>query len=85
MIIRNEGGLRIWLNGNVLGEGSGTSRSRGGNFNIEALPLKQGWNHFLIKAVQGESTGWTFSARLRSNDIRFLDLLKSSLVNPDQK
>jgi hypothetical protein len=55
----------------------------GGDKNAVAsgLPLRQGWNHFLVRLVHGSGDD-TFSAKFTSSGPAFLDLLHSALQRP---
>lgn len=67
---------QVWLNGKPV-----INTANGGNVKAEALKLHQGWNHFLIKVVQGGG-GWNFSGRLTCNQPDFLADLESALEKP---
>lgn len=75
---------KIWLNGTLISEKNRHGPMTLGDIECKTLPLKQGWNHFMVKVVQG-SGNWQFSAKLRCIDYGFLAQLKAAPVNPDQK
>ncbi|MCU0858328.1 MAG: hypothetical protein MUC65_07990 [Pontiellaceae bacterium] len=75
---------KIWLNGKLISEKKRTGPMIPGDIECKALPLKQGWNHFLIKVIQGGGN-WQFSAQLKCTDFEFFSRLKADVVNPDQK
>jgi beta-galactosidase len=69
--------VELFLNGkNVLVRPAG-----GENAIASALPLQQGWNHFLVRLAHKEGDD-NFSARLTSSDPAFLDTLHSALQKP---
>ena len=51
---------------------------------VEDLPLKQGWNHFMVKVVQGGGD-WLFAGRFETTENdpnkEFVKKLKADLVN----
>lgn len=75
---------RIWLNGNLISEKKRTGPMTLGDIACKALPLQQGWNHLLVKVVQGNGN-WQFCAQLKCSDYNFFSQLKADVVNPDQK
>jgi beta-galactosidase len=70
------GGSKIWLNGQEKFK----SAKSVDNAIIEKLPLKKGWNHFLIKVVKS-TDGWSFKGGLISKDLDLLSSMSSAL-NP---
>ena len=73
--------MQIWVNGKLVLQKIRTGPLNGGNAKAEALKLHQGWNHFLIKVIQG-SGSWQFVGRLTCNQPDFLAELESSLEKP---
>lgn len=67
---------QVWLNGQSI-----INTTNGGNAKAAALKLHQGWNHFLVKVVQGGG-GWNFSGRFTCNQPDFLADLESALEKP---
>ncbi len=82
-IAGSDDACRIWLNGTLIADHFGTHPLNLGDIHCKNLPLKQGWNHLLIKVVQGTGQ-WQFAGRLSCFDYTFMNQLKASLVNPDQ-
>jgi beta-galactosidase len=77
----SDDGAKIWLNGKLIVEDKGIHPVVPDAYRFKALPLKQGWNHFLVKVIQG-SGEWQFTARLQCSDPRFLAKMNSGLVEP---
>ncbi|QQE13309.1 glycoside hydrolase family 2 [Planctomycetota bacterium] len=73
----------LWLNGEKISEEIREARPVRGEFCIEALQLKTGWNHFLVKVIESHDE-WGLSASLKTSDQAFLDKLKSSLEGPQE-
>ena len=82
LLVGSDDGCQVYLNGKVILEDRGTHPLTPGAFKSEAMPLQRGWNHFLVKAVQGGGE-WQFRADLRCSDPRFLNTLRTSLVGPN--
>lgn len=74
-------GCQVWLNSKLVGEDRGTHPYAPDQFTANALPLTQGWNHFVVKAVQGTGE-WQFGARLTCSDPAFLTQLRSAVTGP---
>lgn len=74
---------KIWLNGKLIHEKFAIHPLNIGDIQCPNLPLKQGWNHFLVKVVQGGGQ-WAFGARLQCLDYNFMSQLKAALQNPDE-
>lgn len=72
---------QVWLNGRQVLNNVRTGSIDGGKKIVDKLPLRQGWNHFLIKLIHADR-GWQFSGRLISNQPDFLETLTSSLEKP---
>jgi hypothetical protein len=75
---------KIWLNGKAIHERFAIHPLNVGDIQCRNLPLKQGWNHFLIKVAQGGGQ-WAFAARLNCSDYDFMTQLKAAVQNPDQQ
>ena len=69
--------VELFLNGKSIF----TRLSGSGNASVPGLPLQQGWNHLLVKLVHATGDD-SFSARLISSDLAFLDALHSALQKP---
>lgn len=82
LIAGSDDACKIWLNGKLIHEKFGIHPINVGDIQCKNLPLKQGWNHFLIKVAQG-SGQWAFGIRLHCSDYPFMDHLKAALENPD--
>lgn len=74
---------KIWLNGNLIHEHFAIRPLNVGDIKCKNLPLKQGWNHFLVKVAQGGGQ-WAFGAKLNCSNYEFMAQLKAALENPDQ-
>ncbi len=75
---------KVWLNGKLLTENFRTGPLVKDLFQCKTMPVKQGWNHFLIKVVQGGGN-WQFTAKLNCSDYTYMGLLKAAGENPDEK
>lgn len=82
MIAGADDSMKLWLNGNVLTEEYATHPLNIEQHRLTGLPLKQGWNHFLVKVVQGWGE-WQFAARIQCTDPVFLSEMRSSVESPD--
>lgn len=82
LMAASDGGISVRLNGETLIEDYRVRPMTSDMHKRCALPLRQGWNHFLIKLVHpgGERR---FSARLQCSDPRFQASLRSSLSEPE--
>jgi len=69
-------GVKIWLNG----EEKFISTKSVEDGVIEKLPLKKGWNQFLVKVVKSGNE-WSFNGRLNSKNTELLSEMGSAL-NP---
>jgi beta-galactosidase len=76
MEVSADDAAQVWLNGQRI-----INTANGGSSKAEALKLHQGWNHFLVKVVQGGGS-WNFSGRLTCNQPDFLADLESALEKP---
>jgi hypothetical protein len=83
LIAGADDGVKIWLNGSLLLEEFGYHPIIPDQHKALAMPLKQGWNHFLIKVAQS-SGEWQFAARLQCSDPRFLASMRSSADAPSE-
>lgn len=81
LLVGSDDGCQVYLNGKKILEDRGTHPLTPGSLKSEAMPLQRGWNHFLVKAVQG-SGQWQFRADLRCSDPLFLTKLRTSVVGP---
>ncbi len=73
----------IWLNGTKLQAAESKAGDAGVLSTYERLPLKKGWNHFLVKAVsEGIYTRATFGLRLQASDPSYLRQLISAVEGP---
>ena len=82
LLIGSDDGCQVWLNAKRIQEDRGTHPLTPGSLKCEALPLQRGWNHFIVKVVQGGGE-WQFRADLRSSDPQFLTELRTSLTGPN--
>lgn len=73
--------LQVWLNGKEAVRKIRTGPLVGGAAKVEALKLRQGWNHLLIKVIQGGGQ-WQFTGKLTCNQPDFLAELESALERP---
>jgi hypothetical protein len=75
--------VQVFLNGKMIINNTRTGSYDDGKAKVFAkeLPLKQGWNHFLIKLIQVDGK-WQFSGQLTSNQPAFLSTLVSALEKP---
>jgi hypothetical protein len=73
--------VQVFLNGKMVFNNIRTGKYEDGKAQSKELPLRQGWNHFLIKLIQIDGK-WQFSGQLTSNQPEFLSGLVSSLEKP---
>ncbi len=87
MVLGADDSCKVWLNGKQIVNDFGVHPLNPEAIRVEDLPLKQGWNHFMVKVVQGGGD-WLFAGRFETteNDPKkeFVKKLKADLVNPDQ-
>ena len=76
MQVTADDAAQVWLNDKLI---IGEKPSASGK--AEALKLRQGWNHFLIRVIQ-TGGGWQFSGRLTCSQPDFLAGLESALEKP---
>ncbi|HET6382841.1 MAG TPA: glycoside hydrolase family 2 TIM barrel-domain containing protein [Armatimonadota bacterium] len=81
LLMGSDDGCQIWLNSHLLKEDRGVHPLTPDSIVAPAVPLQQGWNHFIVKVVQGGGE-WGFEARFHSSDARFLLGLRSSILPP---
>ena len=81
LLVGSDDGCQVYLNGKIILEDRGTHPLSPGAFKSEAMPLQRGWNHFFVKAVQGDGQ-WQFRADLRCSDPLFLTKLRTSITGP---
>lgn len=77
----SDDGCQVWLNSKLLQEDRGTHPYTPDAFTSDALPLARGWNHFVVKVVQGTGE-WQFGARMTCSDPLFLAQLRTSVAGP---
>ena len=77
----SDDGCQVWLNSKLIQEDRGTHPYTPDSFTADNLPLAQGWNHFIVKVVQGTGE-WQFGARLTCSDPAFLTQLRSAVTGP---
>ncbi|MCW3088771.1 MAG: glycoside hydrolase family 2 [Sediminibacterium sp.] len=75
MEVTADDAAQVWLNGKII------INTLKGSAKAEALKLRQGWNHILVKVVQ-TGGGWQFSGRFTSNQPDFISGLESALEKP---
>ncbi|SEK79814.1 glycoside hydrolase family 2 protein [Parapedobacter koreensis] len=73
--------VQAWLNGEQIIDNIRVGPIEGGQTSAEAMKLRQGWNHILIKVIQ-EGGDWKFSGRLTSNQPAFLAELGAAFEKP---
>ena len=73
--------VQVWVNGQQVVSKIRSGPIDGGKASAAALKLHQGWNHVLIKVIQG-SGGWQFTGRLTCSQPDFLGDLESSFEKP---
>ncbi len=71
LLAGSDDGDQIWLNGKLIFQDRGVHPLTPDSQRCDHLPLKKGWNHFLVKVDQAGGL-WQFQARLQSNDLRVL-------------
>ena len=73
--------VQVWVNGDLVVQNIRSGPIEGGKAKAQALKLHQGWNHLLIKVIQG-SGAWQFTGRLTCSQPGFLSKLESALEKP---
>lgn len=81
MLLGSDDGMQVWLNGKRLLEDLSVHPAVIGQKQCSALPLKRGWNHVLVKVIQGGGN-WQFGAQLQCDKPGFLAELRSALEAP---
>ncbi|HEY4325060.1 MAG TPA: glycoside hydrolase family 2 TIM barrel-domain containing protein [Mucilaginibacter sp.] len=81
MEVEASNAIQVYLNGKIIINNIRTGNIEGGNSKAEALKLRQGWNHILVKLIQVDGR-WQFSGRLTCNQPDFLSGLVSALEKP---
>jgi Glycosyl hydrolases family 2, TIM barrel domain/Glycosyl hydrolases family 2/Glycosyl hydrolases family 2, sugar binding domain len=71
--------IEVWLNGKSVLKNPGATTTA--VLSAQGLPLRRGWNHFLIRLVHDKGDD-TFQAKLICSQPDFLDDLKSALQKP---
>lgn len=77
----SDDGCQVWLNSHLLREDRGVHPLTPDSIVAPAVPLQQGWNHFIVKVVQGGGE-WGFEARFHCSDAHFLLRVRSSILPP---
>jgi hypothetical protein len=72
---------KIWLNGKQIVKKIRHGPIEGGKTVAHALKFHQGWNHFLIKVIQGGGN-WQFTGHFTSSQPEFLFEMDSALQAP---
>jgi beta-galactosidase len=73
--------VEVFLNGKTIINNIRTGNMEDGKATAQALPLRQGWNHLLIKLIQTNGK-WQFSGKLTCSKPEFLMQLTSALEKP---
>lgn len=76
MEIAKSSAAQVFLNGRMI-----INNLQGGNAKAEALKLRRGWNHFLIKLIRTDDH-WQFSGNLSSDQPAFQESLGSAIEKP---
>ena len=77
----SDDGCQVWLNSKRIQEDRGMHPYTPDEFTADALPLARGWNHFIVKVVQGTGE-WQFGAHLTCSDPAFLGQIRTSVTDP---
>lgn len=83
LLMGSDDGCQVWLNSRLVKEDLNIHPVTPDSIIAENLPIKRGWNHFIVKVVQGGGD-WGYTARFRCSDARFLLSLRSSIAPPTQ-
>ena len=83
LLMGSDDGCQVWLNSKLIKEDRGTHPVVADSIICDALPLQRGWNHLVVKVVQG-SGQWQYEARLQSSIPEFLEEIKSSASSPQE-
>ena len=81
LLMGSDDGCQVWLNARLLKEDRGTHPVTPDSIVAESVPLGRGWNHFVVKVVQGTGE-WGYVARFRCSDPKFLFGLRTSVAPP---
>ena len=71
----SDDGCIIWLNGEKIFEDRGCHPMVADQFSIDELPLRKGWNNFVVKVAQ-KGGEWRFSGRLNSSNREIVSKIK---------
>jgi len=82
LLMGSDDGCQVWLNSKLIKEDKGVHPMTPDSIVSEALPLQRGWNHFIVKVVQGGGD-WSYAARFHCSDAKFMLELKSSATSPE--
>lgn len=74
-------GCQIWLNGELLANNERLGPIDPSGFTINPLLLKLGWNHLVVKVVQGTGE-WQFAGKFTCSDMNFLKKLEFAAEKP---
>ncbi|HEY8055767.1 MAG TPA: DUF3857 domain-containing protein [Terriglobales bacterium] len=66
--LRDDGATRLWVNGKLVYQETGTHSSHGWDQHAVGARLDAGWNQILAKVGVGETSDWRFSLRLTTPD-----------------
>jgi len=81
MEVEADDAVQVWLNGKMIIDNIRVGPIESGKAIAKALKLHQGWNHVLIKVIQGGGN-WQFKGRITCSQPAFLDELGSALEKP---
>jgi len=73
-------GFEISLNGKSIATANREGPLTKDEFKFRSIPLEKGWNHFVVRVVQGQG-GWSFTLRFDSQNKTFMNQLKSKVEN----
>lgn len=76
--LRDDGATRLWVNGKLVYQESGTHSSHGWDQHAVGARLTAGWNQILAKVGVGETSDWRFSLRVTTPDGQALALPSSA-------
>ncbi|HEX4084482.1 MAG TPA: glycoside hydrolase family 2 TIM barrel-domain containing protein [Chthoniobacteraceae bacterium] len=81
MDVAADDAVQVWVNGEQVINKIRSGPIDGGEAKVNSLKLQRGWNHFLIKVIQGGGA-WAFKGQLTCNQPEFLTELVSALEKP---
>ncbi len=84
LLAGSDDGDKVWLNGKPLFQNPGIGPLVFDSQHYDALPLRKGWNHFMVKVAQAGGK-WQFAARLQCSDLSELRGLKVSATEGGKK